>query len=141
MRFAKAPLGDLRFRAPVPPSNETSVQDASAVSLSFVFQLVHLPYQGCSCRVLTSVLVQTDMPWHQPHRERKGRRRLPVCQCLDPQWRHTDIKAASHGIHPGRRYTQPHSETLVALRVNLTGSRLHTELECELEWDATRRCI
>lgn len=36
MRYAKPPLGNLRFRAPLDPSSESDVQDATKVSFGIV---------------------------------------------------------------------------------------------------------
>lgn len=41
MRYAKAPLGNLRFRAPLDPSSESEVQDATKVSFGTVADANH----------------------------------------------------------------------------------------------------
>lgn len=38
MRYAKAPLGDLRFRAPQDPNKNCRIQDAKQVHLTHYFQ-------------------------------------------------------------------------------------------------------
>lgn len=37
MRFAKAPVGDLRFRAPQDPEHSDEVQNAAEVKITFLF--------------------------------------------------------------------------------------------------------
>lgn len=41
MRYAAAPLGDLRFRAPAPPPVTPGLQDAIAVRSLYIFSLMH----------------------------------------------------------------------------------------------------
>lgn len=46
MRYAAAPLGDLRFRGPEDPETVSGVQDASSVSASSGLDVVRFPYSN-----------------------------------------------------------------------------------------------
>jgi hypothetical protein len=94
IRYAAAPLGNLRWRAPKEPKKEPGVQDATAVSGNFT---IILP--GSSIERATSLLsnvvrelttssraVQAHLCWHWATGERDASGRLSLPQHLDAIW-------------------------------------------------------
>lgn len=98
MRYAAAPLGDLRWRAPVEPPSTGQVQPALQVG----YFLGTVPHVQSSAK---GSLVPVDMPGSRHAVSAGGPRRgLPLRQRLGPRQRHGSFEIARLGVHPGRRY-------------------------------------
>lgn len=81
IRFAKAPSGDLRWRAPVKPDSMTKPQKAQEVCI-YISPINTHSRSHLLC-IVCSVLPRSQRWYQLTHR-----RRLSLCQCLDPSQRH-----------------------------------------------------
>lgn len=119
MRYAQAPLGDLRFRAPQDPLPETEIQDATTVSKDhppsplstfdiYVPVTIYKPRLDNQQQLtfLPSLVTTVECLLRRCQRRRLRShhlRRLPLCQRLHPVQRDGRLKVARVGIHPRRR--------------------------------------